>query len=109
MGTITSFGAGGAKREAQIAEGKSRDRNLSFLFFHVSSSNGLGAANIWMPNPNFPTSGSQPSLSLLCQVLRDSRPKPGRLQTPFPRAVPSKESQQHKGADKINFLKKKKR
>lgn len=69
-------------------EGKSSDRNLSFLFFHISSRNGLGAANIWMPNSNFPTSGSQPSLPLLCQVLMDSRPKPGRPQTPFPRAMP---------------------
>lgn len=76
MGRISSFRAGGAKREAQIAEGKSRDRNLSFLFFHVSSSNGLGAANIWMPNPNFPTSGCQPSPLLFCQVLVDSSPKP---------------------------------
>lgn len=60
----------------RLWRGRAADRNLSFPFFHVSSSNGLRATNIWIPNLNFPPPGSQPGSPLLCQVLVSSQPKP---------------------------------
>lgn len=84
MGRITSSGAAGAKREAQIAEGKSCDRNLSFLIFHVSSSNGPGAANIGCQTQISPLQAPNPACCSSARCSWTPSPNQGDSRPHFP-------------------------